>query len=196
MPPLKRSKKTDLTDNELILFDAIFDGDCSFEMLTKDNIREYGHLPYAHDLDDDALQALLTELVDKGLLRTFVYAYADDTDDTDYYGLTQKGGDLWEAERNPDWERYIYTRQYFEDDLRIWAVESVSLNAAQNYLQVAREGGFGAPDEVTLVRKPNHLFLPWKTFPLVFELYGEASEDLSFAMPLKWWRTIPDLLRG
>lgn len=195
MAKLKRTGETALSDDELVIFDALFDGDCSFSMLTKDNVREQGQLPYNHSLNDADLRESLNQLVENGLLRTFVYAYADDMEDSQYFGLTKKGGQLWEQERQPNWERYIYVQQYEEDDMLIWSVESASLAAAQGYMEVAKQAGLGAPEDLTLVRKPNHQFLPWKNFPLIFELYGEATEELDANLPLKWWRNIPELIQ-
>lgn len=100
-PPLFRTHLTDLTDDELLIVDVMFECDVTYPMLRKCNMGPHFNAQ-PHTLDDEALKSTLVDFRRRGI-----------TDNCDgmfhgqqYISITPKGGELWAAERQPKWERY------------------------------------------------------------------------------------------
>jgi hypothetical protein len=100
-PPLFRTYSTDLTDDELLILDVMFECSVTYPMLRTCN---FGPMFNAqpHTLDDEALKSTLIDLRQRGVT---------DIEDNlcrghHYISITPKGGELWAAERQPKWERY------------------------------------------------------------------------------------------
>ena len=64
--PPRRSGKTDLTDDELLLLDAIAFNRPRFEDLRKKEYEHYNEVYYSHGLDDEGLQSTLERLQEAG----------------------------------------------------------------------------------------------------------------------------------
>jgi len=194
---IERRYMTELNDDELALFDAMWDGDCALWMLQQDNYQEITDLPYSHQLSDSELREVLNSLKDRDLVRAYLYVYAN-TKDKRYYGLTEKGGAYWELERKPDWDSFCYSGEHDG----IWSVESPSLQTAQAYAQWAYDAGWGAPhpDTLEIIEKPTYRFLPWYDFPLVYELSGTAQPKTykldwdEYENHRTWWLDLNELL--
>jgi len=192
-----RRHMTDLTDDEVALFDAMWDGDCAFWMLQRAHYQAVTDLPYTHGLDDLALIETLKRLTERGLVRSYLYVYAE-TDDRRYFGLTPEGGAFWELERKPDWDTFCYSS---ERGTR-WFVESPSKETANAFAQWAFDAGWGAShrDQLTLIEKPNYRFLTWYDFPVVYELSGVLQPKTyrldwdTYHERRTWWLDIPELL--
>ncbi|MEL6403200.1 MAG: hypothetical protein AAFR81_02445 [Chloroflexota bacterium] len=193
---IKRRHMTSLSEDELILFDALWDGDCAWWMLTQENYQDITDHSYTHTLSDAELTDTLASLVERGLVRAYLYVYAE-TDDRRYFGLTPNGGALWELERKPNWERYCYT---FLDDSS-WLLESASLATAQAYARWAHDAGWGAPsrDNLQVIEKRTYRFLPWKDFEVVYTLQGQ-SLDATYKLDWEqyeqrriWWQNLNEL---
>lgn len=189
-----RTGKTSLTNNELILFDALWDADCAWWMLHQSDFNDF-MLPESHNLSDDELAQLLNELVLRGLLREYLYVYAENPDKR-YFGLTPKGGALWEAERNPIWSKYVSAYVYEGR----YVVESPSLKTAQNYMRTMQKVDAAAPQSLIEVHKPNYRLLGWKDFSLVYEISGGIASDTGsfdwdgYLDNLDWWRDVHELI--
>ncbi|MFN9913353.1 MAG: hypothetical protein ACK53L_12255, partial [Pirellulaceae bacterium] len=96
-----------MSDDELMIFDAIFDCFQDATSLTSFAYPYQLNLPYTHTLDDRALTEFLATALDSGLVwrKTDIHSGKP----YEYYSLSAKGGALWEQERLPDWQRYITT---------------------------------------------------------------------------------------
>ncbi|MEO1286525.1 MAG: hypothetical protein AAFV93_02065 [Chloroflexota bacterium] len=194
---IDRRHMTELSDDEVMLLDALWDGDCALWMLQQAHYQATTDLPYCHRYTDEQLLEALSSLTERGLLRAYLYVYAE-TDDKRYYGLSQEGGAYWELERKPDWDAYVYSDE--RDGL--WSVESASLATAYDYARWAYDAGWGAPHWQTLtqIEKPMYRFFPWADFPLVYELCGEAQAKTyqlnwdDYHERRTWWLDIPELL--
>ena len=64
-----RTGHTRLTDDELMLFDALFSVWVAPDSLRRQHFREFHNLPYEHGLDDTALEQTLSRLRAAGLVR-------------------------------------------------------------------------------------------------------------------------------
>ena len=101
-----RTGRTRLTDDELMLFDALFSMWVAPDSLRRQHFREFHNLPYEHGLDDTALGQTLSRLRAAGLVRRKRTRVAATGRVLIWLGLTTKGGALWTRERRPDWSRY------------------------------------------------------------------------------------------
>ena len=100
-PQLYRSHSTDLTGDELLILDVMFSGGVTYPMLRTCNFApQFNARPHA--LSDDDLKTTLLSFWRRGITevsdaRHFGHRYAS---------ITSYGGELWAAERCPDWDRY------------------------------------------------------------------------------------------
>jgi hypothetical protein len=190
---LLRTGKTTLTDNELILFDALWDADCAWWMLRQREFEDF-MLTYTHNMSDAELVKTLGALQQRGLLREYLYVYAENGDKR-YFGLTPESGALWEAEREPIWDKYVSAYVY---DGR-YVVESPSLEIARQYMRVMQQVDSAAPEQVIQIDKPNYRLLSWKDFPMVYEFSGGIEQESGYfdwdgyLNELDWWRDIHEL---
>ena len=100
-PPLFRTHSTDLTEDELLILDVMFECSVTYPMLRTCNfVPQFNARP--HRLDDETLKSTLVSFGRRGIT---------DVDDGmfrghHYISITPKGGELWASERQPKWERY------------------------------------------------------------------------------------------
>jgi hypothetical protein len=199
-----RTSNTSLTDNQLVLCDALFDGGGYVYVLWDEEAAERQSVVETHTMDEATVEVTLTEMERAGWVQRY-YAPYDATGYRQHVRLTPAGGDLWAKERLPDWNRYCYAMTYQDDTRRMWSVDSPSLETAQTYLETAYHLGMGAPhpDTVQHMEMPQHRMLPWKDFSSVHRLYGvqgastfDATDDApAYYERLQWWRNVPELIR-
>jgi hypothetical protein len=100
-PPLFRTHSTDLTEDELLILDVMFECSVTYPMLRTCNfVPRFNARP--HRLDDETLKSTLVSLERRGIT---------DVDDCmlrghHYISMTPKGGEHWASERQPKWDRY------------------------------------------------------------------------------------------
>lgn len=195
-----RTGETHLSDDELLLLDALFDKGGYWQMLRRDDFAKRHALPHSHTLDDNALQHTLARLREDALLQAY-YAPYDAPDYRQHWMLTPRGGALWQRERLPDWSRYCYATTYYDDTRALWRVESPALATAQAFAQTAHALGMGAPSPQTLqhMELPQYQMLPWKSFPQVHRLFGARGattfdDSAAYDAALAWWRTVNELI--
>jgi hypothetical protein len=95
-----RTGRTWLTDDQLILLDAMFARGTFFRLLCREGYFEQWNLGYAHRLDEAELRLNLRWLCEHGVLGSEV------SGNQTVFHLTPAGGDLWSQERCPVWDRY------------------------------------------------------------------------------------------
>ena len=199
---LKRTKETNLSEEELLILDVLFDARDTFESLMRENYASWHNLPYFHGLETDVLRDLINRLVDNGIISSHTSGF----DSRVFYGLTKAGGKLWEVERVPNWERYC-TDYSTEDETGHWmlSVESPSIATAQAFMDCAnpcRLYGF-KQDEIrttTLIEeKPSTVY--WKAFSTVcsMSVATYALPDTNqvdwheYESRRFWWRSLTEL---
>ncbi len=97
-PP--RTRNTDLSDDELLLFDMMFDGNASASQLCSTVYSLHLNCDYSHSLDETALLETLNSLLSRRLI---VRSGAPLNSDETRYALSDEGGRLWDLERKPNW---------------------------------------------------------------------------------------------
>lgn len=203
---LSRTGKTKLSDDELIIFDAVFDSSCSIDQLKRKGFDERFNFPYKHSLNDKDLIDCLDNLKSQNLVRI----KAEINSKKSFVELTAKGGKLWEIEREPIWEKYCegwtYSPYREENKLLLEAV-SPSLETLKDYLKVATEinlFGIGKDYKIEFASEKRKFIvgLNWKRFPELHfaTLTGNYEEKIPtknewdyFYENLNWWGNVHEL---
>ena len=101
-----RTHTTNLTDDELLLLDVMFNVAVIPPMLRQCNFTPQFNLP-SHAINDASLDLTLSRFIEDGIIQTL----GDRFRGHQYISLTEQGGELWSSERCPVWERYCSTRE-------------------------------------------------------------------------------------
>jgi len=170
--PPRRTGVTDLSDDELLLFDFLFDKSAAAGFFRQDRYALHLGVGYSHGLDDQQLTGVLDDLCRRGLLLIDfgITGYA--------YELTAAGGELWELERRPIWDRYCdtgessFTNQDGKSaDVQILRILSPYLETCRDYVKLATEVGYESPygsrSPVRYRIVEGDALFRWKDFPEV-----------------------------
>lgn len=217
---LRRFNKTFLTDAELAIFDSVFNCYCLLPLLRKDIFQDVFNLNYSHELNDKELVSTIKKLADGGFLRlegdnlniealTLAMNYYNPNLKLDYYNaqnrifvtLTLKGGELWELERNPNWN--FYCKDSWDVESNILEVSSPSYETAAMFLETAKNCQIYTfvEQEVSYQKSlEDHTFIPWKKFDCVYTVAVHLKNnevvitDWSlYHKQRRWWRSIEEL---
>ncbi len=194
--PLRRTNSTSLTDDELILFDCLYNTGSWFRPLGRETFEERWNFD-SHQLDDKALLETLDRLVHSQRLE-FIHK-----DDRDWYFLTMKGGQEWEAERLPSWERFVRAISYSPSpDIYNVSISAANPSIRDQFWDIGQAVGMftyaGGP-----IKKETVFDVPlsrWKVFPEMFTLTAPVNSMWSMRTDWReyerlrtWWKTIPEL---
>jgi hypothetical protein len=201
---LRRTGKTNLIDEELLILDVLFDSRDTFESLVKENYAGWHNLPYSHDLETGMLRDSVNKLIGKGIIST----HTSGPDHRIFYGLTESGGNLWEVERAPNWEGYCMASSTVEENGNwMLLVESPSMATARAFLDCATHChlyGFNQ-DEIriaTLIEE-NLSTVYWRVFPTVCSMCvrtylfpgTDQADWKEYENKRTWWRDLAELAR-
>ncbi len=199
-PP--RTGQTPLANAELYLFDALFDVIDRVGALRREGFAAL-NLPYTHDLEPVALDALVLRLAGAGLLR--LRRASGRPDLGDWVSLTPAGGSLWELERTPKWDRFLSDSSRPEGSSGRWVlrIRASLRSVAEAFLETARACGLYSPVMPRLSRRQIRArVVPWKQPESLIELSvplrpaDPAPGSLDWAQyeaGRSWWRSIPEL---
>ena len=201
---LKRTKETNLSEEELLILDVLFDATDTFESLARENYASWHNLPYSHTLETSVLGDLINRLVEHGIIKS----HPSGVEDRIFYGLTKLGGELWEVERVPNWERYCADYST-EDETGYWmlSVESPSSATAQAFMDCATHCGLYGfkQDEIrtTTLVEEQPTIIYWKDFSTVYSmsvptsaLPGTSQVDWhEYERTRSWWRNLTELAK-
>jgi hypothetical protein len=208
--PPRRTNATDLSNDELLLFDFLFDKSLSFHHLRIEDYSFHMNCLYSHSLNDADLELALTSLVARGFLNCRVgKIWRMETRDYvngNIYSMTESGGHLWELERLPDWDRYLSEWQWLlgSGDRGMIRIVCPTEEVGRLCLGAMFAAGLIAPIGRVRVRNIwDAKLLPWKTFGRVKSIRCKTSDSLNDAMfPAHWdvynagrcwWRDIGEL---
>ncbi len=206
----RRTGDTCLTDDELLLFDFMFDGSVTFRALRIEDYAIHMNTRYSHRLDDRELASALQSLCDRSLVvrttepiwsiehREFVQGHR--------YTLSEQGGKLWEAERRPLWDRYVTDAQSSDEGRAYGSVRITCADAAIAKLCAGAmfAAGMVVPRSQLRMRNLSGVrLLPWKTFDTLAVVRfrtinnwrgadGPVDWDV-YAAARCWWRTVAEL---
>jgi len=204
--PPRRTGATDLTDDELLLFDALFS--CPWPMFALRRL-EYGfhlNVGYSHNLDDDGLLAGIEALVERGLMAT---DFRDPCEGRNlrYCALTAAGGEQWECERRPDWSKFC-SDSYPEGHVEIDAYCTATAEAYMHAIEQCHDESLDIARAVfrrfeTGGRSRPWPLISWRASALDYTLVVPVIESKVLQPHEKkredyearrwWWRTISEL---
>ena len=205
-----RTNVTELTSDELLLFDFLFDKTLAFHHLRMVDYSFHMNCPYSHGLDDQALQSTLTSLVVRGLIqhktgplwRIETRSYVKG----DLYAMTEAGGKLWELERLPDWNRFLRTDhwQLGANSRGMMRIVCAEESTARMCIGAMFASGLISPIGRVRVRTIwNARLLPWKSFSRVQSIRCKTNDNVHDSTTATdwnvyngmrcWWRDIHEL---
>lgn len=200
-----RTNATSLSDDELIILDAIFDGGASFELLRRSSFHPQWNLGYAHNLNDEELRCRLRRLCEQSILKTEYDCRRT------YYCMTPTGGDLWSQERCPSWDRYCTERyKTTRRGLTLMSVVAVSPEIRDKFLMLWPM----PPARRRTATIPGNRLIFWRSFSQLhvglatyreetewtseeYDVYCQRDREHSAILRRErsWWRTVPELQR-
>ncbi|MCP4353788.1 MAG: hypothetical protein GY795_50725 [Desulfobacterales bacterium] len=209
---LKRSFHTTLTDDEVIIFDVLFDRSVPLRNLEGGKEFEYFFNYPSHRLEIVQLTDTLNKFINEGFMKTNIIAYEKLKKLCVYIELTEKGGKIWEKERTPNWENYIIDYQIRneiknKEELYIY---SLSLIVAEKFLNTAHKSKLYKmknPENKSISKIDGTKlgYIPWKKFSELYEIKTELSERVYinghpgidwdiYWHEIEWWRDVSELV--
>ena len=204
-----RTNKTNLTDGELIIFDALFDFWNTKQFLRKEEFQERLNFPYVHKFSDEELTQTFDNLLERRLIkkRQRKRSAKKPKEKLDWFTLTKNGGKLWSFERRPNWENYCIESTSFDNVGSHIEVYSGSQQTLEKYVECEQQvlqAELAISVEIQFKILENHFLIPWKRFPKVYvanwilnfskirEFQWEDSEYCQ--QKAESWFTVNDLL--
>ena len=201
---LKRTNKTSLSNEELLILDVLFDASDTFESLLKENYASLHNLPYTHTLETSLLRELIDKLISNGLITS----HSSGPGDRLFYALTEAGGNLWEAERSPAWERYCVDSATVDENGN-WtlSVESPSITTAKAFVDCAKDCSLYRFNDASLrtrTRMEEKIStIEWRAFPTVCSLSVRTHplpevntvDWNEYESRRTWWRSLMELAK-
>ncbi len=197
-----RTHETWLTDGQLVLLDGFFHwqpvGDHIQIPSTVLREKIFGpgfpfDLDYSHGYDDEQLNCHLRWLCEHGVLEM--------AGDSASYRLTIPGFELWEAERNPPWERFCRLWPLHDDsrsDCLWYFIGTPSPQIREDFLRLLEPRSLQQRSSTN----SGESFLCWRSFPTIY--CGAAKIPKSkfnkylkwlFKRKRTWWTRVSELFR-
>jgi hypothetical protein len=200
-----RTGKTSLSDDELLILDAIFDKKVAPIMLQGADFAVFFNCR-PHTLNDRCLADTLERFQREGVI-----AVCDDSFSSErIVQMTPDGGALWSAERCPDWSRYCIEeyRGQMSKNRVIMSVQAVSSDVRDDFVRLWPMYPARRKNAVISDRG----LIPWRNFGTVYvglALYYESDQTSSHSRLARndhqlahwkriepertWWRCVSEL---
>ena len=157
-------------------------------MLRRSAFADHWNRP-SHKLDDDQLCDTLSRFCEANVLASEPDTWREET--CVLYGLTPHGGELWEAERTPVWDRYAMD-QYRQERLgrQTMLACALSANVCDDFWRIGGEARMWSSDvgRVRFWKISRHVLIPWKSFPRIYVAVARITTAGSaigrFTMPV------------
>lgn len=187
-----RTKKTYLSDAEILIFDFLFSYWVPQAFLTRDQYPIHMNCRYSPGLTDAELDDTLLRLQEQGLIKQ----------DEDFWGLTSAGGHLWELERLPDWNTYLNNTSSESDDGMILKVDCLDLDVGRRFVETALVCGLYTFELEALREAPQEkdALIYWRAFSSAWSLsvpakFGDEADWELYFKRQTWWRDVNELTR-
>ncbi len=197
----KRTYKTELSNDELLIFDFLaMGGQAPFELMRQEVYSLNLNTSYTHEISDNCLEEMMRKLISKGYLASL------SDSELKYYLLTKQGGDLWEIERTPLWEKFCEDSSGSnEDDSDYLEIFCFERDTGLEFAKISLESKLYSfeLDDMKLRSCESHDGLYWKNFhngliwEVDLEVDLEIESDLTdwdlYEKKRCWWRTLDEL---
>jgi hypothetical protein len=193
----RRSGITQLTDDELLLFDFMFDTLLERRFLERDVYSFHMNVPYSHKLDSEQLRETLLRLAAQGLVA------ATTQGNVLRWSLTHLGGSQWELERKPCWDAYISgaSERTLRTGRNAIMVLSPNQATAEMFWDIGLETRLWrvGSEQRRYWRIHNHRLIPWRDFSAIHVLaardssYCDETDWEAYDAKRTWWRNIREL---
>lgn len=190
----RRTYATELSDDELLLLDFLFDISLSSHRLRRADYSLHMNCQYSHGLTDQELKPTVQSLVDRGLVRSRIRKVWQKTsgrhNDSCIYSMSETGGRQWELERLADWDRFVVSsRPGLPTNIRgMIRIVCRSEQVGRLCLGAMFASGLVSPIDRIRVRTAwNARLLPWKTFERVVTVRCKTSDGTFIQhAPVHW----------
>jgi hypothetical protein len=199
-----RTGDSDLSDDELLVFDMLFDCNASADQLSASVYGIHMNCEYNHSLDDGELSETIASLLSRNLIRP-VGKSANSP--AIVYSLNESGGKLWELERRPAWNHYVTTSQKELGTFSAGSIVALCVDESVGRKCLGAMFASGLIKPTGSIRSRSlydKRIVPWKSFPLVMALRCRTSDNVHHGpKPIEWdayhssrcwWRSIDELL--
>ncbi len=193
-----RTGITQLTDDELLLFDFMFDKHVEQRHLERDSYAFHMNVRYNHNLDSEHLRESLAHLAAQGLV------LATPREGITRYSLTPLGGRQWELERRPRWDDYCEeSERTLCSGRTAMTVLSPSRATAETFWDIGVKSRLWKMGDGRRQywRIRNHRLIPWRDFSAIHVLaargasYTHEADWETYEANRIWWRDITELDR-
>jgi hypothetical protein len=191
-----RTGLTPLTDDELVVCDAIWSRWTAEGFLLDPNQDAALVLPYRHGVAPEQMPRFLDGLREREIVA------AEESNGMRFLTLISFGGSLWEQERQPVWEAYCTDLTRLVDSVASLRIRAVRAEVAQLFFRTGTDAGLWSPmGEAQRSVDKEALIMPWKrgdlmvlTSPLT--RVSSRPDWRLYESRRTWWRTVPELLRS
>lgn len=208
---LKRTYKTDLSDDELLIFDVLFDSKVEVNALIGGEDFETNFNCPSHELEIIDLGRAINNFVKNGLVRLYLAERINGKTFSTYVELTEDGGGFWEKERRPDWDKFV--ADLSSDEKGFWEVRvfSSTVDTAKKFIMTAHACGLYELEDVNslMVHKvalsERVAIVPWKKFENAYWVTSKISRKSNdsgkreidwelYREKIDWWRSVEELM--
>ena len=193
----RRTGITQLTDDELLLFDFMFDNRLEQRHLERDDYSFHMNVRYSHNLDSEQLREGLMRLAAQGL----VVAKTDGG--ITRWTLTPLGGSQWELERQPRWDAFCCgasekTLRSGRNAIMVLSPNRATVEDFWNVGVKTRLWTMG-DEQRRYWQIRNHRPISWRAFPAIHVLaardasYADETDWDEYQANRTWWRNITEL---
>jgi hypothetical protein len=201
-----RTYETSLSEDEMLIFDFLsLWQDVPERALKRDAYPTHMNVRYSHALDGPELHESLHSLAGKGLVKSKVGEYFFKVPHIETcWSLTPLGGELWELERRPKWDKFCMDSiKSLRSGTALLTVISPNKGTAERFWDIATRANiwdlsFPSPRYWRIRR---HELLSWRSFPELHVLAGKGLNSKKntdwnlYEANQTWWRSITELER-
>ena len=194
-----------MSADQLVLFDFLWPCDlwAPLRLLSQSAFPYLANIPNSHAIPDDQLVAWLDEMVFRHLFESCEKPSNAPVEMERCFRLTRRGGEAWESERRPRWERYVNVDAFpsNESDYRILCLDQA---LGRHYIEVGVDAGLiAAPKSLRHRVLKDANLTPWRRFSAVHEFSYKLAPDEadspdweSYERGRSWWSSSKELLKS
>jgi hypothetical protein len=190
-----RTGKTSLTDDQLIVCDALFSVVTAEGLFLDGDFGATFNLPFLRQIPHGEMPAILESLKRMGSIEASV------SRGVRCVGITASGAALWEQERCPIWETYCLVRQHRDTGFGSLQIRGVRRDVVEAYFSAGTDAALWrlADSEINVSLEKDVELTSWKRADVVTLSAHVARRTGAVDWALYearrcWWSTVAELL--